>query len=66
MVADKSEALAAAKELIKRFGDKAAEEAEARVRELEKEGQKAACEFWVEVLYFVRILSNETPSEPKH
>ena len=49
-----------------RFGDKAVREAEIRVRELETEGQIVAYEFWVEVLKFVRILSDEPPSGQEH
>jgi len=66
LVAESTELLEAAKNLIDRFGDKAVQEAEARARELENEGQTEAFQFWLKVLKLVRSLTEERPDKKDH
>ena len=56
----------AAIKLIERFGDKAVQEAEMRVRELQEEGEQNAWRFWTKVLQQVRSLTEQQSSGKRH
>lgn len=65
-VVEKTEVFEAASNLIARFGEKAAAEAERRARELRREGTREAYLFWLEVLDQTRSLIEQRASGKQH
>jgi hypothetical protein len=56
----------AAKNLLERYGDRAAEQAEIRVRELGEEGEEEAAAFWMHVKRATESLIADKNNGPLH